>query len=71
MDRTKPIIKIGMPVVTNPITTTVIISAGRRAQAGLKALRRALSAMRHTKKNPTAIGKNDHVISEDPRTQIA
>ena len=53
------------------MTTTVIISAGRKAQPGLIVLSRMLSRMRQQNEKPTAIGKNDHVISDDPKTQIA
>ena len=62
---------MGMPVVTKPMTTTVIISAGRKAQPGLIVLSRMLSRMRQQNEKPTAIGKNDHVISDDPKTQMA
>jgi len=71
IDNTKPIIKMGMPVVTRPITTTVIISAGRKAQLILMVLRMMLRRIRQQKPKPTEMGKNDQVISEEPRTQMA
>ena len=60
----------GMPVQTNPMTTTVISSAGRRDQLALRIFSRALAKMRQTNRNPTPIGKNDHVISDEPNVQI-
>ena len=63
--------KMGIPVVTRPITTTVIISAGLSADWGLNDLIRALRKSRQTRKKPTEIGKKDQVISDEPRTQIA
>ena len=62
---------MGMPVVTRPMTTTVIISAGCSAQSGLSVLSRILRMIRQQKEKPTAIGKKDQVISEEPRTHIA
>ena len=59
-----------MPVQTKPMTTTVIISAGRSAQFALRVFSRALAKMRQTKRNPTPIGKKDHVISDEPKVQI-
>jgi hypothetical protein len=53
------------------MTTTVIISAGRNAQRGLRVLSRMLSRIRQQKEKPTAMGKNDQVISEEPKTQMA
>ena len=67
----KPIMKMGIPVVTRPITTTVIISAGLSADCVLNDLIRALRRSRQTRKKPTEIGKKDQVISDEPRTQIA
>jgi len=63
--------KMGIAVVTRPITTTVIISAGMRADCVLKDVIRALRRSRQTRKKPTEIGKKDQVISDEPRTQIA
>ena len=71
IESTKPIMKMGMPVVTRPMTTTVIISAGRSAQLILMVLSRMLKRIRQQKEKPTAMGKNDQVISEEPRTQMA
>lgn len=71
MERTNPIIKIGIPVVTSPIIKTVIISAGLRDHEFLIVFNRPLKRIRQTKKNPTDIGKNDQEISDVPSTQIA
>ena len=71
MDKTKPIIKMGMPVVTRPITTTVIISAGLSAECGQNDLIRALRKRTQTRKKPTEIGKKDQGISDEPKTQMA
>ena len=62
---------MGMPVVTRPMTTTVIISAGRNAQLILIVLRVMFRRIRQQKEKPTEMGKNDQVISEEPRTQMA
>ena len=62
--------KTGMPVQTKPMTTTVIISAGRSVQFALRVFSRALAKMRQTKRNPTPIGKKDQVISDEPKVQM-
>ena len=59
-----------MPMMTNPMATTVINSAGRSAQAGSSFLSRALRKIKQIKRKPMPAGKNDQVISVEPKVQI-
>ena len=52
------------------MATIVINSAGRSAQSILIFLSRVLRKIRHTKRKPTPVEKNDHVISVEPKVQI-
>ena len=52
------------------MASTVISSAEFSAQAGLCCLSRVLTRTRQRKRKPTPAGKNDQVISVEPKVQI-
>ena len=57
--------KMGMPLATSPMMVMVISSAALRAR-----LSSALPNTRRKSGAPTAMGKYDHVISDEPTIHI-
>ena len=65
MLRIRPTMKMGMPLATSPMMMMVISSAALRAR-----LSNALTRTRINSGAPTAVGKYDHVISDEPTIHI-